>query len=221
MSYLYSKLPETGVPLLIGTGGYGRLRPESASTFPEHAARHQHEACRPVQNLLSRMNDAISKRFQLLEPHGRSLCSAQSDACAHKLRSRSGRSSLIDGLLTAFGFRRIGSPGSKPLYLILPRSIVKSAPQQPLSSCHDLLDHSARTGSFQSRKRPGVYFRGLPRFAKINPRASAVQRSRLAHLSASLRSGPGAIRRASSSASAARLSQSSLSGERGVSLSNA
>ena len=24
MSYLYSKLPETGVPLLIGTGGSGR-----------------------------------------------------------------------------------------------------------------------------------------------------------------------------------------------------
>ena len=40
----------------------------------------------------------------------------------------------------------------------------------------------------------------------------------LANLSASLRSGPGGITRASSRASAARLSQSSLSGERCVSL---
>jgi hypothetical protein len=62
------------------------------------------------------------------------------------------------------------------------------------------------------------YFRGLPRFPKINPRASAVQRSWLANLSASLRSGPGGIMRASSKASAARLSQSSLPSKRGVSL---
>jgi hypothetical protein len=63
-----------------------------------------------------------------------------------------------------------------------------------------------------------LYFRGLPRFAKINPRASAVHRSWLADLRASLRSGPGGSNRASSKASAARLSQSSLSGERRVSL---
>jgi hypothetical protein len=75
--------------------------------------------------------------------------------------------------------------------------------------------------SYEPSKCRDVYFRGLPRFAKINPRASAVQRSRLATLSASLRSGPGAIRRASSSASAARVSQSSRSGERRVSLLNA
>jgi hypothetical protein len=66
--------------------------------------------------------------------------------------------------------------------------------------------------------RYGVYFRGLPRLAKTSPRASAVQRSWLANLRASLRSGPGGIRRASSKASAARLSQSSLAGKRGVSL---
>jgi hypothetical protein len=63
-----------------------------------------------------------------------------------------------------------------------------------------------------------LYFRGLPRFAKISPRASAVHRSWLANLRASLRSGPGGSNRASSKASAARLSQSSLSGERRVSL---
>jgi hypothetical protein len=69
-----------------------------------------------------------------------------------------------------------------------------------------------------AKARCGIYFRGLPRFANINPRASAVQRSWLANLSASLRSGPGGIRRASSNASAARLSQSSLSGRCCVSL---
>jgi hypothetical protein len=63
-----------------------------------------------------------------------------------------------------------------------------------------------------------LYLRGLPRFAKINPGASAAQRSWLANLSAWLRSGPGGIRRASSKASAAKLSQSRLSGGRGVSL---
>jgi hypothetical protein len=68
------------------------------------------------------------------------------------------------------------------------------------------------------RQTPRVYFRGLPRFGKINPHVSAVQRSRLANLSASLRSGPGGIRRANSKASAARVSQSSLSVERCVSL---
>jgi hypothetical protein len=67
-------------------------------------------------------------------------------------------------------------------------------------------------------KPHGGYFRGLPRFGKTNPHASAVQRSRLANLSASLRSGPGGIRRASSKASVARVSQSSLSVERCVSL---
>jgi hypothetical protein len=62
------------------------------------------------------------------------------------------------------------------------------------------------------------YFRGLPRFAKITPRASAVERSWPANLRASLRSGPGAIMRASSKASAAAMSESSLSGEPCVSL---
>jgi hypothetical protein len=66
---------------------------------------------------------------------------------------------------------------------------------------------------------PQVYFGGLPRFAKINPRASAAHRSRLANLSASLRSGPGGIRRASSKASTARVPQSYLPVERRVSLS--
>jgi hypothetical protein len=59
--------------------------------------------------------------------------------------------------------------------------------------------------------RRGVYFCGLPRLGKTNPRASAVNRSWLANLSASLRSGPGGIWRASSKASVARLSQASLS----------
>src|ERR1700676_969166 len=58
------------------------------------------------------------------------------------------------------------------------------------------------------------YLRGLPRLAKTTPRSSAVQRSELANLSASLRSGPGAIWRASSSASAAATSQSNRSDER-------
>jgi hypothetical protein len=66
---------------------------------------------------------------------------------------------------------------------------------------------------------PQVYFGGLPRFAKTNPRASAAHRSRLANLSASLRSGPGGIRRASSKASTARVPQSYLPVERRVSLS--
>jgi hypothetical protein len=73
-------------------------------------------------------------------------------------------------------------------------------------------------GQVDVKARCELYFRGLPRFAKINPRASAVQRSRLANLSASLRSRPGGICRASSKASAARISQSSLSGDRCVSL---
>jgi hypothetical protein len=73
-------------------------------------------------------------------------------------------------------------------------------------------------GQVDVKARCELYFRGLPRFAKINPRASAVQRSRLANLSASLRSRPGGICRASSKASAARISQSSLSGNRCVSL---
>lgn len=60
------------------------------------------------------------------------------------------------------------------------------------------------TAFVQPGERHGAYFGGLPRFAKTNPRASAVQRSRLANLSASLRSGPGGIWRASSKASAAR-----------------
>jgi hypothetical protein len=56
-----------------------------------------------------------------------------------------------------------------------------------------------------------VCFRGLPRFGKTTPRASAVQRSRLASLSAWLRSAPGGIPRASSKASVARLFKRNLS----------
>jgi hypothetical protein len=58
---------------------------------------------------------------------------------------------------------------------------------------------------------PFIHFRGRPRFAKTRPCESAVQRSRLASLSASLRSGPGGNMRACSKASAARISQSILS----------
>ena len=65
---------------------------------------------------------------------------------------------------------------------------------------------------------PLFYFGGLPRLANVSPRESAEQRSKLARLSASLRSGPGGIRRARSNASAARISQSIRSGERCVSL---
>src|ERR1700676_4692367 len=36
--------------------------------------------------------------------------------------------------------------------------------------------------SFQPANAIGVYFRGLPRYAKINPRTSAMHRSRLANL---------------------------------------
>ncbi len=60
------------------------------------------------------------------------------------------------------------------------------------------------TAFVQPGERHVAYFRGLPRFAKTRPRESAVHRSRPANLSASLRSGPGGIRRASSKASAAR-----------------
>jgi hypothetical protein len=63
-----------------------------------------------------------------------------------------------------------------------------------------------------------AYFGGRPRFATTRPRASAAQRSKLANLSASLRSGPGGITRASSKASTARVSQSYLPVERCVSL---
>jgi hypothetical protein len=63
-----------------------------------------------------------------------------------------------------------------------------------------------------------IYFGGLPRLANVSPRESAEQRSRLARLRASLRSGPGGIRRARSNASAARISESILLGERCVSL---
>ena len=48
-----------------------------------------------------------------------------------------------------------------------------------------------------------AYFRGLPRFAEINPWLSAVLRSRPAFLSASVRGAPGGISRASSRASIA------------------
>ena len=74
---------------------------------------------------------------------------------------------------------------------------------------------SAAVQRIRSNRR-GVYFRGLPRLGRTNPRASAVDRSWLANLSASLRSGPGGIWRASSKASAARLSQESRSGEHRV-----
>jgi len=51
------------------------------------------------------------------------------------------------------------------------------------------------------------YLRGLPRFARSNPARQRTTKL-LANFSASLRSGPGGIRRASSKGSAARLSQS-------------
>jgi hypothetical protein len=51
--------------------------------------------------------------------------------------------------------------------------------------------HSAAVQWIRGNRR-GVYFRGLPRFGTTNPRASAVDRSWPANLSASLRSGPGA-----------------------------
>jgi hypothetical protein len=70
-----------------------------------------------------------------------------------------------------------------------------------------------------TEQTPQVYFGGLPRFGKTTPRESAAHRSRLANLSASLRSGPGGIRRASSKASTARVPQSYLPVERRVSLS--
>jgi hypothetical protein len=72
--------------------------------------------------------------------------------------------------------------------------------------------HLPRLLTSRAAKRP-IHFRGLPRLAKIKPRASAIHRSWLASLRASLRCGPGIIKRASSKASAAAMSQSSLSGE--------
>jgi hypothetical protein len=75
------------------------------------------------------------------------------------------------------------------------------------------------TAPFMPRAQPPrVYFRARPRLAKTNPRASAAQRSWPANLRASLRSGPGGIWRASSRASAATWSQSSLASQRCVSL---
>src|SRR5882757_3223160 len=59
-------------------------------------------------------------------------------------------------------------------------------------------------------------WRLLSRPTRLGKTASAVDRSWPAHLSASLRSGPGGIWRASSKAPAARLSQASLSGEHRV-----
>jgi hypothetical protein len=49
-------------------------------------------------------------------------------------------------------------------------------------------------GVLKFAERPlGVYLRGLPRLANTSPRSSAVHRSELASLRASLRSGPGGI----------------------------
>lgn len=62
------------------------------------------------------------------------------------------------------------------------------------------------------------YFCGLPRFATINPRASAVQRSWLANLSASLRSGPGGHHAGKPQGVGREVVQSSLPSRRGVSL---
>src|SRR5664280_3069526 len=39
MSYLYSKLPETGVPLLIGTGGFGTCIHRSKASYTTFASR--------------------------------------------------------------------------------------------------------------------------------------------------------------------------------------
>ena len=99
--------------------------------------------------------------------------------------------------------------------------VAEGNPATPAGS-KQTISRSSTKCNHQTR-RPWIYFGrihfgGRPRFAKINPRESAEQRSRLARLSASLRSGPGGIVRARSNASAARISQSILSGERCVSL---
>jgi hypothetical protein len=94
---------------------YGRLRPESASTFPEQTARHQREGCGPVQDLLRRMKDVILKRLQLLEPRGSSRRSARNEACAHKLRECTGSWSSHRLAPQCIWIARIGSPSSKPL----------------------------------------------------------------------------------------------------------
>jgi hypothetical protein len=52
---------------------------------------------------------------------------------------------------------------------------------------------SPGTRKTRRRKTRFDYFGGLPRLAKTTPRSSAEQRSALASLRASLRSGPGAI----------------------------
>jgi len=90
-------------------------------------------------------------------------------------------------------------------------------PSSATTPGNGLLAQGSRTGpSDQQSTLWGLLSRPTPLW--INPRASAVQRSWLANLSASLRSEPGGIRRASSKTSAARLSQSSLSSRRCVSL---
>jgi len=76
---------------------------------------------------------------------------------------------------------------------------------------HEIRATSQRPGVYL---RGGIYLRGLPRLANTSPRSSAVQRRELANLRASLRSGPGAIWRACSKASAAATSQSNRSVER-------
>ena len=53
MSYLYSKLPETGVPLLIGTGGAGDERP----LFVSEAWRQSNNGVRDFESISARIDD--------------------------------------------------------------------------------------------------------------------------------------------------------------------
>ncbi len=89
--------------------GHRRLRPESAFTFPEQAALTDPKPIEPHEI------DMILKRFQLLEPRGPSLRSARDEACAHKL-ARAGDAHHRRAPQRIW-IARIGSPGSKPLYV--------------------------------------------------------------------------------------------------------
>ncbi len=92
-------LQDTGA-VSVDSIGHRRLRPESAFTFPEQAARFQREGYQPFQKLIEPHEvDVILKRFQPVEPRGSLRRSARNRACAHKLRSR------------------IGSPDSNRLYM--------------------------------------------------------------------------------------------------------
>ena len=77
-------------------------------------------------------------------------------------------------------------------------------------------DNLYATGSPQAENAVGTYLRGPPRYTKINYVGSAPKQAR--QFERLITSEPGGIRRAGSRAAAARISQSSLSGERCVSL---